>query len=97
IGKLKSNISKQSGRYPKFIYLNTPDYLLSDKKRPIGKVPDRLAFYLWCSHYLDIICKYYTPNQLIFINKNAKNERSLLRLYEYSFRDIRACKNVIFI
>ena len=49
------------------------------------------------SHYLGVIGEHYTPNQLIFINKSAKDERSLSRLYRYSSQDIRVCKKVVFI
>ena len=49
------------------------------------------------SHYLGVIGEHYTPNQLIFIDESAKDERSLSRLYEYSSRGIRACKKVVFI
>jgi len=44
------------------------------------------------AYYLSIISKHYTPNQLIFINKSIKDERSLSRLYEYSPRNTHACK-----
>ncbi|PKC06217.1 hypothetical protein RhiirA5_265219, partial [Rhizophagus irregularis] len=33
------------------------------------------------AHYLGIIGEHYTPNQLIFIDESAKDERSLSRLY----------------
>jgi len=36
------------------------------------------------SHYLGVIGEHYTPNQLIFIDESAKDERSLSRLYGYS-------------
>jgi hypothetical protein len=36
------------------------------------------------SHYLGIIGENYTPNQLIFLDESAKDERSLSRLYGYS-------------
>ena len=49
------------------------------------------------SHYLGVIGEHYTPNQLIFIDESAKDERSLSRLYGYSPRGIRACKKVVFI
>ena len=49
------------------------------------------------AHYLGIIGEHYTPNQLIFIDESAKDEKSLSRLYGYSPRNIRACKKVVFI
>lgn len=49
------------------------------------------------AHYLGIIGEHYTPNQLIFIDESAKDERSLSRLYGYSPRNIRACKKVVFV
>ncbi|GET01378.1 homeodomain-like protein [Rhizophagus clarus] len=47
------------------------------------------------AHYLGIIGESYIQNQLIFINKSAKNERSLLRFYGYSSQNIRACKKMV--
>jgi hypothetical protein len=49
------------------------------------------------SHYLGVIGEHYSPNQLIFIDESAKDERSLSRLNGYSPRGIRACKKVVFI
>lgn len=49
------------------------------------------------AHYLGIIGEHYTPNQLIFIDESAKDERSLSRLYGYSPRNTRACKKVVFV
>jgi len=49
------------------------------------------------AHYLGIIGERYTPNQLIFIDESAKDERSLSRLYGYSPRNIRAHKKVVFV
>ncbi|PKB99690.1 hypothetical protein RhiirA5_382998 [Rhizophagus irregularis] len=49
------------------------------------------------AHYLATIGEHYTRNQLIFIDKSAKDERSLLRLYGYSPRNTPAQKKVVFI
>jgi len=49
------------------------------------------------AHYLGVIGEHYTPNQLIFIDKSAKDERSLSRLHGYSPRNTHACKKVVFI
>lgn len=49
------------------------------------------------AHFLDIIGEHYTPNQLIFIDESAKDERSLSRLYGYSPRNTRAYKKVVFV
>ena len=49
------------------------------------------------AHYLGIIGEHYTSNQLIFLDESAKDERSLSRLYEYSSRNTRACKKVVFV
>jgi len=46
---------------------------------------------------LDIIGQYYTPNQLIFLDESAKDERSLSRLYGYSLRNTPAQKKVVFV
>ncbi|GES92882.1 homeodomain-like protein [Rhizophagus clarus] len=49
------------------------------------------------AHYLGVIGESYIPNQLIFIDKSAKDERSLSRFYGYSPWNIRACKKVVFV
>ncbi|UZO06843.1 uncharacterized protein OCT59_027150 [Rhizophagus irregularis] len=49
------------------------------------------------AHYLGVIGEHYTPNQLIFLDESAKDERSLSRLYGYSPRNIRAHKKVVFV
>jgi len=49
------------------------------------------------AYYLDVIGKHYTSNQLIFLDESAKDEKSLSRLYEYSLRNTRACKKVVFV
>jgi hypothetical protein len=49
------------------------------------------------AHYLGIIGEHYTSDQLIFINKSAKDERTLSRLYGYSPQNTHACKKVVFI
>ncbi|GBC06294.1 hypothetical protein RclHR1_06740010 [Rhizophagus clarus] len=49
------------------------------------------------AHYLGVIGESYIPNQLIFIDESAKNERSLSRFYGYSPQNIQACKKVVFI
>ena len=49
------------------------------------------------AHYLATIGEHYTPNQLIFLDESAKDERNLSRLYGYSPRNIRARKKVVFI
>ncbi|GES92103.1 hypothetical protein RCL_jg28538.t1 [Rhizophagus clarus] len=46
------------------------------------------------AHYLSVIGESYILNQLIFIDESTKDERSLLRFYEYSSQNIRACKKV---
>ena len=50
-----------------------------------------------CAHYLITIGKYYTQNQLIFLDESAKDERSLSRLYGYSPRNTPAQKKVVFV
>ncbi len=52
---------------------------------------------IMCAHYLTIIGEYYTSNQLIFLDKNAKDERSLSWLYGYSPHNIRTYKKVVFV
>jgi len=49
------------------------------------------------AHYLATIGEHYTPNQLIFLDESAKDERNLSRLYGYSFRNQRAHKKVVFV
>ena len=49
------------------------------------------------AHYLGIIGEHYTPNQLIFLDESAKDERSLSRLYGYSPWNIHAHKKVVFV
>ncbi|GES96920.1 TPR domain-containing protein [Rhizophagus clarus] len=49
------------------------------------------------AHYLSVIIESYIPNQLIFIDESAKDERSLSRFYGYSPQNIRACKKVVFV
>jgi len=49
------------------------------------------------AHYLAIIGKYYTRNQLIFLDESAKDDRSLSRLYGYSLRNMPVQKKVVFI
>lgn len=39
----------------------------------------------------------YTPNQLVFLDESAKDERSLSRGYGYSLMNTRARKNVVFV
>ena len=49
------------------------------------------------AHYLGVIGKHYTSNQLIFLDESVKDERNLSRLYGYSPRNTRACKKVVFV
>ena len=49
------------------------------------------------AHYLATIGDHYTQNQLIFLDENAKDERSLSRLYGYSPRNTPAQKKVVFV
>ena len=52
---------------------------------------------LVCAYYLATIGDHYTRNQLIFLNKSAKDERSLSRLYGYFSRNTPAQKKVVFV
>ena len=39
----------------------------------------------------------FMPEQLVFIDETSKDERSLLRAYGYSLKDIRVKKHIVFI
>ena len=39
----------------------------------------------------------YKPDQLIFIDKSSKDERTLTRNYVYAFRSARANKKIVFV
>lgn len=39
----------------------------------------------------------YSAEQLIFIDETSKDERSVSRLYGYSYKNIRAIKKVVFV
>ena len=39
----------------------------------------------------------YTPDQLVFLDESAKDERSLSREYGYSLMNTRARKSVVFV
>ena len=39
----------------------------------------------------------FKPEQFVFIDETSKNERSLSRAYEYSIKNTRVEKNIVFI
>lgn len=48
-------------------------------------------------HYIMIIGTYFQPDQLIFIDESAKDERTTCCQYGYSLRNHAAVKKVVFI
>ncbi|CAG8497583.1 16992_t:CDS:2 [Cetraspora pellucida] len=50
-----------------------------------------------CSAFIAKIEMNYTPEQLIFLDESAKDERSLTRFYEYAVANARACKCCVFL
>ncbi|GES85799.1 homeodomain-like protein [Rhizophagus clarus] len=78
------------------------DELVYEMKCITGKRVSVAAFwrslqYLGITRKKLLLGEHYTQNQLIFLDKSAKDERSLTRLYGYSPRNIRAQKKVAFI
>ena len=52
---------------------------------------------LLCSSFVSKIGESYLPEQLIFLDESAKDERSLSRGYGYAFANPRAQKKVVFV
>ena len=52
---------------------------------------------LLCSSFISKIGESYSPEQLIFLDESAKDERSLSRGYGYAFANPRAQKKVVFV
>ena len=48
-------------------------------------------------HYIMTIGMYFQPEQLIFIDESAKDERTACRQYGYSPRNQAAVKKVVFL
>jgi hypothetical protein len=49
------------------------------------------------SAFISIIGSQYRPDQLIFVDESAKDERTLNRIYGYSNRGCRIQQNTIFL